>query len=249
THLLSWHAVFLISAGIMLVLALVLRRRLPPRQPVHNLSYGQLLASMGRLLADTPILRRRALYQAFMFAAFSLFWTTVPILLASPTYGLSQSQIALFALVGVGGAIAAPIAGALADHGWTRPASGVAMLAAAGAFLLTRMATPGSTPALVLLGCCAVLLDFGATASVVLGQRALYTLGPSLRSRLNGLFMALFFMGGAIGSAVGGWSYAHGGWNLSAWIGFFLPIAVLPYYATEWLGAKKSASATSASEI
>jgi hypothetical protein len=65
-----------------------------------------------------PLLRQRALYQGLMFASFSLFWTAAPLLL-SYVYGLSQTQIALFALVGAIGAVAAPIAGRMADAGHT----------------------------------------------------------------------------------------------------------------------------------
>jgi len=115
------------------------------RVPRGQLHYGQLLASMGRLARHTPILRRRALYHAALFAAFSLFWTTTPLLLAGPIFGLSQSGIALFALAGVAGAIAAPIAGRVADRGWTRPATALSMLAVAAGFLLTHIAPPGST--------------------------------------------------------------------------------------------------------
>jgi predicted MFS family arabinose efflux permease len=239
TDLWSWHAVFLLSAGVMVALALVLLRALPRRQPVHDLNYGALLASMGKLLADTPILRRRGLYQAFLFGAFSLFWTTVPLLLAGPAYRLSQTGIALFALAGVAGAVAAPIAGAIADRGWSRAASGLSMAAAALAFLMTQFATPGSPLALGLLVAAAILLDFGATANMVLGQRAIYMLGAALRGRLNGLYMAIFFVGGAIGSALGGWSYAQGGWRLAAWVGFCMPVAALLYYSREWTARKR----------
>jgi len=45
----------------------------------------------------TPALQRRAFYQSCLFAAFSLFWTTVPLYLAD-AFGLSQRGIALFAL-------------------------------------------------------------------------------------------------------------------------------------------------------
>jgi predicted MFS family arabinose efflux permease len=236
TDMWSWQTVFYMAAGIMVVLGLVLWRALPVRQPEHKLSYGALLASLGHLLMDTPILRRRALYHAFLFGSFSLFWTAVPLLLASPAYGLSQTGIALFALAGVAGAVSAPIAGAMADHGWSRVATGIAMVVAALAFLLSMCAVPGTRLGLGLLVASAILLDFSATANLVLGQRAIFMLGASLRSRLNGLYIAIFFIGGAIGSALAGWGYAHGGWNLTAWIGFALPVVVLPYYATEWWG-------------
>ncbi|RXZ38345.1 MFS transporter [Oxalobacteraceae bacterium CAVE-383] len=238
TDLWSWQAVFYMAAGIMVVLGMVLWRALPPRQPEHESSYGALLASLGHLVMDTPILRRRAAYHAALFGAFSLFWTAVPLLLASPAYGLSQTGIALFALAGVAGAISAPIAGAMADRGWSRPATGIAMAIAALAFLLSMCAPPGTRLGLGLLVLSAILLDFSVTANLVLGQRAIFILGAALRSRLNGLYIAIFFVGGALGSALAGWGYAHGGWTLTAWIGFALPALVLPYYAMEWRGKR-----------
>ncbi|MFP3548947.1 MFS transporter, partial [Rhizobium sp. SIMBA_035] len=78
---------------------------------------------------------RRALYQAGMFGAVSLFWTTTPLLLSRPAFGFSQSGIALFALAGAAGAIASPIAGRLADRGLTKAASTLAMVLAMVSFL------------------------------------------------------------------------------------------------------------------
>ncbi|MDQ0395134.1 MFS transporter [Labrys monachus] len=229
----SWHVVFFLSAGAMVALALVLGFGLPKRVPASRLSYGALLASMGRLLLTTPILQRRTLYHVCLFGAFSLFWTTTPLLLAGPAFRLSQGGIALFALAGVAGAVAAPIAGRVADRGWSRPATALAMMSAAAAFLVTHLAPPGSPLALGLLVVAANLLDFGVSSNLVLGQRAIYALGAEFRSRLNGLYMAIFFGGGAVGSAVGGWAYAQGGWALASWIGLALPVAALLCFATE----------------
>src|SRR6266436_1837106 len=211
----SWHAVYGVSAGIMIVLALVLHRMLPARVPSARLSYGDLLGSMVRLARTTPVLRRRAFYQACLFGAFSLFWTAAPLLLAGPAFGLSQSWIALFALAGVAGAIAAPIAGRVADRGWTRPATAFTMLLTSGGFLLSLVVDLGSTFSLILLVIAAIAIDFGVQANVVLGYRALFVLGAESRSRLNGLYMTTFFLAGAAGSAVGGWAYASGGWALT----------------------------------
>ncbi|MFC4168606.1 MFS transporter [Teichococcus aestuarii] len=238
---LSWRAVFALSAGLMLALGLVLRLAMPPRHPrepgaAPGLRYGTLLRSMGRLALGSPTLRRRALYQASLFSAFSLFWTVVPLLLAGPEYRFSQSGIALFALAGVAGAVAAPIAGRVADRGWVRPATGLAMLAVALSFPLTHLAAPGGGTGLGLLLAAAVLLDFGVSANVVLGQRVIFALGAEYRARLNGLYMATFFLGGALGSALGGWSYAAGGWPLASGIGLALPALGLLYYATERRG-------------
>lgn len=45
--------------------------------------------------------------------------------------------------------------------------------------------------------------------------------------------MATFFVGGAIGTAVGGWAHAQGGWALASGLGCALPVAALMYFVTE----------------
>jgi predicted MFS family arabinose efflux permease len=232
-ELFSWQAVFFVSAGTMAVLALVLGVALPRRVPTSKLGYGGLLASLGKLATTTPVLQRRALYHALLGAAFSLFWTTVPLLLAGPLFHLSQGGIGLFALAGVSGAAAAPIAGRVADRGWGRQATALAMLAVAAAFLMTQIAPEGSMLTLLLLVAAAILLDSGVAANASVGQRMIFSLGAEFRGRLNGLYTASFFAGSATGSAVGGWAYADGGWTLTAWIGFALPIAALLCFMTE----------------
>jgi predicted MFS family arabinose efflux permease len=232
-QLVSWHAVFLFSAGAMIVVAAVLAYALPPRIPTAQLPYGALLLSMGRIALATPILQRRALYHACLFAAFSLFWTTMPLWLAGPQFRLSQGGIGLFALAGVAGAIAAPIAGRVADRGWTRGATAFAMLSAVAAFLMTRIALQGSNHALAILVAAAVVLDFGVAGNLTLGQRAIFALGPEYRSRVNGVYIATFFMGGALGSLIGGWAYALGGWACASWVGLALPLIALLYFSTE----------------
>jgi predicted MFS family arabinose efflux permease len=248
TQFASWHAVFYVSAGSMLVLAVVLRLCLPKRVPVARVSYGALLKSMGNLAATTPVLQRRAFYQFCLFGAFSLFWTTVPLLLSGPSFQMSQGGVALFALVGGAGAIAAPVAGRVADKGWTRPATALAILAVAAAFLVTHFANEGTGSSLAPLIAAAILLDFGMTANLTLSQRAIFVLGPEYRSRLNGLFISAFFAGGAAGSSLGGWAYAMGGWSFTSWIGFALPVAALVFFFTEWRRTPPQAHAASAEE-
>jgi predicted MFS family arabinose efflux permease len=233
TQLSSWHTIFFVSAGCMVLLLILLLRVLPERRPSSTMRYSALLGSMLRLMVTEPVLRRRTIYHSCLFGAFSLFWTTVPLLLASPLFDLSQAGIALFALAGVSGAIAAPLTGRVADKGWSRPATIFAMLAVAGAFLLTELLDLGSTYSLAWLVVAAILLDFGVSANMALSQRAIFLLPAEYRSRLNGVFMATFFLGGALGSAVGAWGFAQGGWTLSAWIGFCLPVVALLYFATE----------------
>ncbi|MBZ5788511.1 MFS transporter [Burkholderia contaminans] len=229
----SWRIVFAVSGIGMVVLASVVTLRLPQRFPVSDMSYTGLLASMMRLLVESPLLRRRAIYHALLFGAFSLFWTAVPLYLASPAFQLTQTGIAWFALAGVAGAVAAPVAGRLADRGRTRSTTAVAMIIVAVAFLLAQLSTGRSAVHLAILVLAVIALDFGVSMNLVVGQRVIFALAPQHRSRLNGLYIAIFFLGGAVGSAAGVWCFAHDGWYLTSRTGFALPLLALIFLATE----------------
>lgn len=226
TSLFSWHAVFLFSAMVLTVLVIVLRLVLPPRRPEAKLSYGRLLASMGELMLTTPELQRRSVYQACMFGAFTLFWTTAPLLLTD-VYGFTQAGIALFALAGVAGVVAAPIAGRVADRGLARSATGVTTVLGIVSAGLAYAGGDGTTTGLALLVAAAILLDFGMAGTMVLGQRIIFGLRPEIRGRLNGLYMTAFFLSGAICAALGAWTYTEGGWGLSMLVAGVLPLVAL----------------------
>jgi predicted MFS family arabinose efflux permease len=243
THALRWQAVYVISCAATASMAIALRLLLPRRTPPPGLRYGALLGSMAVLMLTTPILRRRAFTHAFLFCVFSMFWTAAPLLLAGPDFGLSQAGIALFGLAGVAGVIAAPVAGRLADRGLSRPATAISISLCVLGFAITLAGRHvwagggGHTAGLAILVTAALLLDMGVSGNLVVGQRAIFALGAAYRSRLNGLYMATFFVGGAIGSALGGWAMARGGWALTGWIGVALPLVALGYFATERGGA------------
>jgi predicted MFS family arabinose efflux permease len=219
----GWRVVFMSASVVMLGIILVLALTIPKRTPDHKASYGQLLVSLLTLLRRHSVLRQRALYQGLLFAAFSLFWTAAPIEL-SRHFGLSQTHIAIFALVGAIGAIAAPVAGRLADAGHTRRASLLALGLAPIAFLL-GLSQPGYT--VIGLAITGVLLDFAVQMNMVLGQRAVYALDPASRGRLNALYMTSIFIGGAIGSALASSLYEQAGWHGVVMVGAGLPLVAL----------------------
>ncbi len=237
----SWHVVFATAAILIMALALLLHARLPQRTPHEPPRYIALIGSLWPLWRGTPVLRRRALYQFCLFGSFSLFWTVAPMLLAGPRYQLSQSAIAIFALVGMAGAVASPIAGRLADRGHTLPATAAALLLAIGGFALPLL-VPDATPAalaLALLALASIVLDMGVAASLVLGQRAIFNLPPQARSRLNGLYLATFFAGGALGSALGGWVFARYGWQATLLAGMAFPGVALLYWMSEFAATRR----------
>jgi predicted MFS family arabinose efflux permease len=240
----SWHLVFGGAAVAILVLAFVLRSKLPQRLPTHQLSYGQLIASLWQLLATTPLLRRRAAYHAGLFGSFSLFWTVTPLMLEGPAFHLSQTGIAIFALVGMAGAIASPVAGRLADAGHTLPATAAALVLGIVGFALPLYQPASRELAIGVLAVASIVLDMAVAANLVLGQRAIFTLGAEVRSRLNGIYFALFFAGGALGSAAGAWVFAHHGWTAALFTGMAFPAAALLVWLGELFGRPAAAVKT-----
>ncbi|MGL4285580.1 MAG: MFS transporter, partial [Phreatobacter sp.] len=228
---LGWRAFYGISAVAMGALTAVLAFRLPERRPTGRSTYRRLVRSLGDLLLTEPTLRRHALTASLSMAGFSLFWTAVALRLGQAPFDLGQRGIAVFALVGAAGAVVAPLAGRLGDRGLTFATTIVShgLLVVAFGLAAWAGAAPHGDPVamLVLMGASAVLLDVGVTADQTLGRRAVTLLQPEARGRLNGLFVGLFFLGGAIGSATAGLAWALGGWPLISAIGVAIGVVAL----------------------
>jgi predicted MFS family arabinose efflux permease len=205
---LGWRALFACAAGLMVVQAALLARLLPAGRGEARMSYPALLASVGRLVREEPMLRRRALYGMSVFGAFSVLWTGLPFLLARPPYGFGDGVIGLFGLLGVAGALTASFAGHLHDGGRSRVATGIFLSVAVVAFVLM-----GALPhvlAAVIAG--VVLLDLGTQGTHILNQSTIYALRPEARSRLTTAYMTAFFLGGALGSAAAALAFSQFGW-------------------------------------
>ena len=224
----GWHVVFGSAAVAMVVIAFVFLVFVPARRPDHTASYGGLLRSLGTLFVRMPVLRRRALFQGCMFASFSLFWTAAPLELAQH-HGFSQSRIAVFALIGALGAIAAPIAGRLADAGHTRIGTLLAMTFAIAGYWPIMIWPSLGVLGLIVTG---VLLDFCVQMNMVLGQREIYALDATSRGRMNAVYMTSLFIGGAIGAALATALFTHGGWAWAATAGAVFPTLSLIRFLT-----------------
>ncbi|TIT02272.1 MFS transporter [Mesorhizobium sp.] len=232
----GWRAFYGVSAAVMAVLTVVLAVWLPRRPVSSPMTYPGLIASLWRLLRCEPQLRIRALTASLAMAAFSVFWTSVALRLAQPPFELTQRGIALFELVGAGGAVVAPLFGRAGDRGWTPRATmlcHLAMIASFGLCAWAGTAVDGaSTLPLIVMGAGAVLLDIGVTGDQTLGRRIVNLLNPEARGRLNGLFVGLFFLGGAVGSALAGIAWVWGGWSTISAVGILIGLLAL---AVDWL--------------
>jgi predicted MFS family arabinose efflux permease len=248
----GWRSIYAISAVVMLATALALARLLPRRQPQpqqagqqagRSASYARLVASSAILARDEPLLVRRALSQALMFGAFTAYWTAIVYELTGQHH-LTQAGIAVFAFVGAAGAIAAPVAGRLADRGLGVPVRGLAIALGVAALLLA--ATEAAN--LILLGLSAVLLDFAVQGGHVMNMRDIYALRPEARARMNSVYMTTIFAGGAAASAAAGPVSQHWGWSGVAVFAAILVAAAGLVYTGEQLFWRQRPGEPSASQ-
>ena len=226
----DWRLAFLVPSALLAVLSVLLWFILPSHRGSGTDGYGGILRSMAAIFQEEPVLRRRAFYQACLFCAFNLFWTAGPLMLER-RFGLGHEGIALFALAGAGGALAAPFAGRMADRGQTRRGSVLAMVMLALSFAATGPAL--LTGSILLLAALAIVLDAAVQGNQVLSQNIVYALRPQARGRINAIYMSLMFIGGALGSAMAPWLYVWGGWSACAAVGTALALLALATFATE----------------
>ncbi|WP_185183560.1 MFS transporter [Priestia endophytica] len=225
----SWRMVFLFSLITLVVMLLLIIKFLPNYEVVStsNLSYPKLIASMVKLLINTSPLQQRAFYHACLFATFSLYWTVMPILLRSEPLHFSNNEIALFGFVAIAGALLTPTIGKIADKGFISIMTNVSMMLVLLSIVLLFFVRDHSLTSVILIIISGISIDIGVSGNVLLGQKVIFGLNPEIRNRLNGLYMTIFFLGGAFGSWIGGYTYYKFNSKVTLIIGTALPLIAL----------------------
>ncbi|MET0743527.1 MAG: MFS transporter [Microvirga sp.] len=210
----GWRTMFFAAAGSLGLLIVALWQGLPRFRPVTTLAYGALVGSLGTLWVRHGALRRAALAQGLLSVSFSAFWSTLAVMLHDAPFHLGAAAAGAFGLAGAVGALAAPVAGRLAD------ARGPALVTRLGAGLVAlsfalMLAMPWMPPqaGLWLIGASAVGFDLGVQASLIAHQTIIYGIDPAARSRLNAVLMVSVFIGMAVGSSLGSQLLGASGWT------------------------------------
>lgn len=217
SNLFNWKLIYFVSAVLMLILAYLLKKRLP-HVPVFKMSYGKIFYSMGVLLKEEPRLVYRAIIGGFAFAAMSILFSTIAVLLTSEPFKLPDVLVGVATIIGVFGALATAKIGKIADRGHTSILTwiGVALMIVSWALLYFG----GKYLTSYILGY--GLISFGLAVVHTSNQNIIFRLRPDAKSRINSIYMTAYFTGGACGSALGVYAWHHGGWTMTCLVGVCL---------------------------
>jgi len=205
----GWRAMYFVAAALMIALAVVLHVALPRSEAHAPMRYGALLRSLGDLIRREPALRFHAALGALSFAAFSAFWATLALHLQALPGHYGPRTAGAYGVVGLLGALAAPLVGKRAEARGDRRINAIAIGTILVGFAVLWLS--GDSLWGLATGC--ILLDFGAQANHISNQTRIFGLREGARSRLNTVYMVTYFAGGALGAYAGALAFASFGWG------------------------------------
>lgn len=214
SDLISWHGTFTVIGLANIVLAWTLYSNIPALAKRESIRYPKLVIGIFSLLKKNPWVLRVMLTNAISMAVFSATWTSITFLLSAEPFSWSTTQIGLVGLVGIVSATSATFTGRFIDKGYGDRNSTIAFAVSAVAMAIGSFA-PIS---LVFLLISLILREFSGQTIGIHNQTQLIAMFPHARSRVNAGYVAINFIGQAIGTTIAVTFYPMLGWSGVQWI-------------------------------
>lgn len=210
----GWRSMFVLAAIGVSLIGVAIWRGLPHFVPTTSMSYRALLGSLFDLVRRHGKLRRAALAQGLLAMGFSGFWSTLAVMLHAEPFHMGSAVAGAFGLAGAVGALAAPLAGHLADKRGPELVTKLGSGLTAASFAIMNL-SPLFPPAaqLWLLGVGTVGFDLGVQSTLIAHQTIVYGIDNGARSRLNAVLFVGMFVGMAAGATLGSALLAQWGWT------------------------------------
>ncbi len=206
---LGWREVFLIAAGFMIILFILIAWLLPNMQPTFKGTYGQLMRSMLHYTKEIPSLRLASLRGALGFGSFSIFWTTLTFRLEQAPFFQGSDVAGALGLFGIAGALAASLTGYISGKINKNTLISIASILMILSWAILGIG--GNTYIGLIAGI--IFLDMGLQGMHITNQTIVFSSHPEAANRLNTIYMVSYFTGGSLGTLIGGQVWQYYGWN------------------------------------
>lgn len=206
----GWRSIYYGAALLMLVSWVLVYRMLPEMKPNFHGNYASLMKSVWKLAKSEPILQLASFRGAVSFASLCAVFTTLAFHLEEPPFEVGPSIAGTFGLIGAAGALGAAFVGKL-NKVWTRNKiiSISLVIILLSWFFIYFM---GNTYFGLVVGI--ILIDLGLQSSHIMNQSDYFAIKTPATSRLNTVYMVIYFIGGSFGS----WLAAQA-WGIAGWAG------------------------------
>jgi len=225
----GWRSVFMMSAGFATLFGILLYAFLPSNKPHTNLGYVALIKSTLGLFKQHRSLQIFTLTGACWFAAFNALWATLALYVYEAPFNYNAEQAGLFGVIALAGVIGAKSSGRWVNRiGSKKLVMGVLILAALG-FAITGLFAANLMALIVGI----ILIDFAIFSAQVANQVRVFSIDPNAQSRINGIYMLGYYLGGALGSIIGVNAFAFYQWPgvIAVSICFIAVSAIVNSYA------------------
>lgn len=219
--MLGWREMYFIAAGMMTVAILVVWCVVPNATPNFTGSYGQLMGSLVTFVRKYPMLRLHSVRAALAFGSFMCFWASLAFKMAQAPFYAGSDVVGVLGLCGIAGALTASVAGKYIRTVGVRRFNYFGTILQMLAWV-SFFAGSGYY-ATIVLGI--ILIDVGMQSIQLSNQAPLFDISPSASSRINTIFMSIYFAGGALGTFLSGWAWTMWGWSGVSACGILLAFA------------------------
>jgi len=219
----SWEGVYLSSGILTLGFALLMWHKLPNTEPQSGLTVTGIYRSLFKLAQHHPHLIRRACAGALGFGILSMVFTSMTFVLGSAPYHFSDFEIGLFGLLGVIGIYSASWSGKTVGQGKENLVATLCI----SLMLLSCIPLFFAQQNIVVYAIGVLMSYFGLTAFHVLNQNLVYRIDIKARSRINAVYMTIYFSGAAIGSLGAVYAWEHFEWIGCVALGLVFALGIL----------------------
>jgi predicted MFS family arabinose efflux permease len=231
---LNWRAVYIIATCVLVVFSFLLAKMLPKIEPTFNGSYKELMLSIAHYARDLKELRIAAIRGALSFASFSIFWTMLVFRLQQAPFFAGSNIAGLLGLVGVSGALAANLVGRILHR--INPLSVITVGIVSILISWLIMGFFDNSYLGLILGI--VFLDMGSQSINISNQSIIFASNKHATSRINAVYIGSFFLGGSLGTYLGGMSWQISEWHSVVIVGFAITSVNLILHLVSSYGKK-----------
>lgn len=206
---LSWRAMFIIAAALMVASCMVALRILPDMKRNFVGTYPQLMHSVWTIFLTHPRIRLNSLRGGLAFGSMLSIWSCMAFHLAEKPFCAGSEMVGILGLCGMAGALASSGLGKyIPRYGITRFSAVGAAIQIVG-WIVSYLFGYGYVGLVLAL----ILVDIGTQCQQLGNQSGCIAEMPEASSRANTIFMTTYFIGGSLGTFLSGLGWSVFGWD------------------------------------